>query len=135
MSNIDGYGLGGVDKMTNRELIDDHTPSIDTPEEEIHGASSVVRVKSLSLSDLKNNLAMHAMQADLCYDPAKGIFPGASGRFPSSRDWHMPTIECGTKTCAANYKGKCVMPSCIKIGANGKCLGNHPRKVAKKRKK
>lgn len=59
--------------------------------------------------------------------------PNRPGRFPSSRDWNMPDIECDRKTCAANYKGKCVMPSCIKIGANGKCKGCHDRKSGKKK--
>lgn len=58
--------------------------------------------------------------------------PNHPGRFPSSRDWNIPTIKCSVKTCVANY-GKCTMPSLIEIGANGKCGGNKKRKSGKKK--
>jgi hypothetical protein len=32
-------------------------------------------------------------------------------------------VECGRIQCVANHGKKCVMPSRIKIGSNGKCLG------------
>lgn len=114
MLNINEYRHG--DKMTNKELTD-------------QPIATHIDLESRPLCRI-SEVSKHG----LCYDPAKGILPDM-GRFPSSRDWSMPSIECATKTCAANYNGSCVMPSCIKIGANGKCLGNHPRKVSKKRKK
>jgi len=49
-------------------------------------------------------------------------------RFPSSRDWNMPTIKCNRKTCAANYNAKCIMPSLLEIGSDGKCKGYKKRK-------
>ena len=54
-------------------------------------------------------------------------------RFPSSRDWNMPTIKCESKDCVANYHGGCVMPSCITIGPNGKCTGRKNRKPKDKK--
>jgi hypothetical protein len=59
----------------------------------------------------------------------KSLFhdPGwpSSGRFPKSRDfvWDSITVECGRLDCVANHNKKCAMPSRIKIGSNGKCLG------------
>jgi len=48
--------------------------------------------------------------------------------FPSSRDWNMPDVPCERKDCVANHASVCVMPSCIRIGAEGKCAGCKPRK-------
>jgi hypothetical protein len=38
-----------------------------------------------------------------------------------SRDHHLENISCGIKKCPANKNGKCIMPSCIKIGEDGVC--------------
>lgn len=86
----------------------------------------------LPLSLSPDKMVRHAirrgfMDHGFMYDPNR------PSRFPSSRDWNMPTIKCKRKTCAANYKGECVMPSLIKIGANGKCEGCHDRKEGKKK--
>lgn len=53
-------------------------------------------------------------------------------RFPSSRDWNMPTVKCSRRTCVANYGGKCTMPSLIEIGPKG-CKGYHKRTSEKKK--
>ena len=49
----------------------------------------------------------------LMYDKTKGPF--------WSRDYSLENIPCGIKKCPANRDGKCIMPSCIKIGENGIC--------------
>lgn len=54
-------------------------------------------------------------------------------RFPSSRDWNMPTIKCNRKDCAANYSGECIMPSLLSIGSDGKCKGYKKRVSGKKK--
>ena len=43
--------------------------------------------------------------------------------YPRSRDWGMDSPVCLVSTCSANFSGKCVAPSCIKIGEDGKCKG------------
>lgn len=116
-----------------------HLVNDETPEEEIHGKSDAVRVKTLHLVDVGKDGA--TIPLDRHKPLMMGIMdhgrfgPDYPGRFPSSRDWNMPTIKCDRKTCAANYHGECVMPSLIKIGANGKCEGCHDRKKSKRRKK
>lgn len=87
----------------------------------------------LTLEDMRHNFRSPIRAKGLMARPNESIFD--RGRYPSSRDWNMPTIKCGRKTCAANYNGKCVMPSLIKIGANGKCEGCHDRKKSKKSRK
>ena len=49
---------------------------------------------------------------------------------PGSRDWYMGTVPCLRRDCVANHGSKCVMPSCISIGADGKCKGYHKRSTA-----
>lgn len=63
----------------------------------------------------------------------RGFGPKHPGpHFPTSRDWNMPTIKCGRKDCAANYSGKCTMPSLVEIGPKG-CKGYHKRRSGKKK--
>ena len=57
--------------------------------------------------------------------------PG-SGRYPTSRDWNFPTVECGMTDCVANHSGTCVMPCRICIRTNGKCGGYRKRGKEKK---
>ena len=45
------------------------------------------------------------------------------GRFPTSRDWNMPTVKCAATECIANRNGECICSSLIEIGADGKCRG------------
>jgi hypothetical protein len=45
-----------------------------------------------------------------------------SDGFPASRDYDIGHVECRVVTCPANNSnGLCVMPSCIKIDADGRC--------------
>lgn len=43
------------------------------------------------------------------------------GGYGGSRDYMLPTIPCDVKVCPCNKKGKCEMPSAIKINASGAC--------------
>jgi hypothetical protein len=50
-------------------------------------------------------------------------------RFPRSRDYAISVIGCKVGECPANKNGACTMPSCISIGADGRCeLGVKSRK-------
>ena len=53
---------------------------------------------------------------------------GRTGQgYPSSRDWALPDLPCGAKTCVANRLGKCIAPACCVIGEDGRCEGFTPR--------
>jgi hypothetical protein len=57
------------------------------------------------------------------------------GRFPVSRDHDLGIIECRVSECPANQHDRCSMPSCIKIGIDGKCeLGEKARQKAREAK-
>lgn len=57
------------------------------------------------------------------------------GRFPVSRDYDLGIIECKVSECPANEYDKCGMPSCIKIGTDGRCeLGIKAREKARESK-
>lgn len=115
----------------------DEDDSVTLKELEGSGGETNIPIKigtHISLENIKHNLQTPLTSKGFMTRPNEDLF-GPIGRFPSSRDWSMPTIECDSKNCAANYNGKCAMPSLIKIGANSKCKGNHPRVVKSKKAK
>lgn len=113
-----------MQRMAENEGTGDSTGSV----EEVYGLDRV-RVKSLTLEDMKNNFATPERAPIV----AKGFMDHGDSCFPSCRDWSIPDIECSVESCVANYNSKCTMPSLIKIGANGKCGGCKKRKSGKKK--
>lgn len=91
----------------------------------------VIVPKGMSTVDIKK--LMHPNLRKSFMDHGGLMFnPNDRGRFPSSRDWNIPTIHCSRRTCVANYSGDCTMPSLIEIGSKG-CKGFHKRAGGKKK--
>lgn len=49
------------------------------------------------------------------------LFDRGDGGFGGSRDHGLPQIPCKVTACPCNTLGLCVMPSRIRIGADGVC--------------